>query len=238
MAFVDKHLNEPFYLEGTERISLRDRIFRELVSNLIAHREYTSAAPATLTIFRDKVVFRNPHVPHLRGRIDPKRFTPFPKNPTICRFMLQMGRYEQVGSGVYNVTKYLPLYSPGASPVFEEYADVFETIIPLASSESGRAPHVTPQVTGEVTGEVAGEVTGEVLRLLRACAEDLPRQALQSRVGIKHDEHFRLAYMRPALDAALIEMTIPDKPRSRLQKYRLTAKGRTLIAKANNNAEN
>ena len=74
MAFVEKHLNDPFYLEGTERVSLRDRIFRELVSNLIAHREYTSAAPATLTVFRDKVVFRNPHVPHLRGRIDPKRF--------------------------------------------------------------------------------------------------------------------------------------------------------------------
>jgi hypothetical protein len=51
---------------------------------------------------RDRVVFRNPHVPHLRGRLDPAYFTPFPKNPTICRFMLQLGRYEQIGSGVYN----------------------------------------------------------------------------------------------------------------------------------------
>jgi ATP-dependent DNA helicase RecG len=67
MGFVEKHLDDPFYMEGTSRVNLRDRIFRELVSNLIAHREYTSAAPASLTIFHDKVVFKNPHVPHVIG---------------------------------------------------------------------------------------------------------------------------------------------------------------------------
>ena len=86
MGFVGKHMNDPFHLEGNERISLRDRIFRELVSNLIAHREYTSAAPASMTIFRDRVIFRNPHVPHLRGRIDPAHFTPFAKNPGFSRW--------------------------------------------------------------------------------------------------------------------------------------------------------
>ncbi|PIU90422.1 MAG: hypothetical protein COZ06_02820 [Armatimonadetes bacterium CG_4_10_14_3_um_filter_66_18] len=162
MAFCEKHLNDPFYLEGTERLSLRDRIFRELVSNLIAHREYTSAAPATITIFRDKVVFRNPHVPHLRGRLDPKRFTPFPKNPTLCRFMLQRGRYEEAGSGVYNVTKYLPIYSPGAAPVFEEFADVLETTIPLLNAEPNAGDESALPVQAQVGAQVAGEVAPEV----------------------------------------------------------------------------
>lgn len=36
------------------------------------------------------------------------------------------------------------------------------------------------------------------------------------------------AYLRPALEDELIEMTLPDKPRSRLQKYRLTARGQAL----------
>jgi len=51
------------------------------------------------------------------------------------------------------------------------------------------------------------------------------RQQLQRVLGLKDDEHFRKAYLQPALDAGLIEMTIPNKPRSSRQKYRLTAKG-------------
>jgi len=34
----------------------------------------------------------------------------------------------------------------------------------------------------------------------------------------------------PALDAGLIAMTILGKPNSRLQKYRLTASGKALLA--------
>ena len=45
----------------------------------------------------------------------------------------------------------------------------------------------------------------------------------------KNFRNFRLGYLRPALDAGLKEMTIPDNPRSSKQKYRLTAKGRQVV---------
>lgn len=41
---------------------------------------------------------------------------------------------------------------------------------------------------------------------------------------------FRHQVLNPLLDAGLIEMTIPDKPRSSKQRYRLTQKGRKLLA--------
>jgi ATP-dependent DNA helicase RecG len=53
----------------------------------------------------------------------------------------------------------------------------------------------------------------------------MTRQQLQRALGLKHEDHFRTAYLQPALEAGLVEMTIPDKPRSSRQKYRLTAKG-------------
>ena len=40
---------------------------------------------------------------------------------------------------------------------------------------------------------------------------------------------FRKKYIYPLLDAELIQMTIPEKPNSRNQKYQLTAKGLELI---------
>jgi predicted transcriptional regulator len=46
---------------------------------------------------------------------------------------------------------------------------------------------------------------------------------------LKDDEHFRKAYLLPAMKADLIEMTLPDKPTSSKQKYRLTRKGRSLL---------
>ena len=58
----------------------------------------------------------------------------------------------------------------------------------------------------------------------------MSRQDLQARIGLKHDEHFRLTYLQPTLAAGLIERTLPDKPNSRLQKYRLTPKGRAWLA--------
>ncbi len=80
--------------------------------------------------------------------------------------------------------------------------------------------------TGEVTGEVAGEVTGEVRRLLDALkGESLGRTELQLALRLKGQANFRDRYLLPALAAGLIEMTIPGKPNSRLQKYRLTPKG-------------
>jgi hypothetical protein len=53
---------------------------------------------------------------------------------------------------------------------------------------------------------------------------------LQKELGLRHEEHFREAYLVPALTSGLVEMTIPGKPKSRLQKYRLTAKGRAWLA--------
>ena len=72
------------------------------------------------------------------------------------------------------------------------------------------------------------EVTTEV-RLLRLMTTDLTRQAIQAGLRLKHEDHFRKTYLLPALDRGLIEMTIPDKPTSRLQKYRITEAGRTLL---------
>jgi len=55
MAFVAKHLPDPFYLEGDMRISIRDAIFREVASNILIHREYMNAFPAKLIIERGRV---------------------------------------------------------------------------------------------------------------------------------------------------------------------------------------
>ena len=54
---------------------------------------------------------------------------------------------------------------------------------------------------------------------------EMTRDEIQTILQLKDRKSFRKTYIKPALEGLLIEMTIPDKPNSRMQKYRLTSKG-------------
>ena len=57
----------------------------------------------------------------------------------------------------------------------------------------------------------------------------MTRAQIQVAMRLQGRGNFRRLYLDPAFEAGLIEMTIPDKPNSRLQKYRITPKGRTHL---------
>ncbi|MDR2233077.1 MAG: putative DNA binding domain-containing protein, partial [Tannerella sp.] len=102
MAFVAKHLPDKFYLQGDIRISLREKIFREVIANILIHREYTNAYPSSLTIYKNRLETRNANRPHLYGLLTPDNFVPFPKNPHIAQIFTQIGRSEELGTGIRN----------------------------------------------------------------------------------------------------------------------------------------
>ena len=61
----------------------------------------------------------------------------------------------------------------------------------------------------------------QVGRLLSALGQDaLSGNELMQRLGLKSRAAFRQNYLLPAMENGLVEMTIPDKPNSRNQKYR------------------
>jgi len=80
--------------------------------------------------------------------------------------------------------------------------------------------------------EVAPIVTPEVRKLLSVLKGEMSRKEIQQKLGLKDEKHFREAYQQPAVADGLIEMTVPDKPNSRLQKYRMTPKGKAFLKHA------
>ena len=74
-------------------------------------------------------------------------------------------------------------------------------------------------------------VTGEVLRLLKTLKGEMLRTKHQQALHQKIQANFRERYLTPALSGGFIEMTIPDKPNSQVQKYRLTEKGNLILGK-------
>ena len=108
-------------------------------------------------------------------------------------------------------------------------------------SENGNPPPVWSQQPGSVfvtfkpaelpAAQEVDQVTGEVYHILNAIKGEMKRQEMQAALGLKHEDHFRGAYLVPASKAGLIEMTIPDKPRSSKQRYRLTDKGQDVLSR-------
>ena len=77
------------------------------------------------------------------------------------------------------------------------------------------------------TDQVTDQVADQVAALLRALGtKTLSALECMKRLKLSHRPTFRANYLNPALSVGLIERTIPDKPNSRLQKYRVTTKGR------------
>ena len=142
------------------------------------------------------------------------------------------------------LTRWNPLFAniPVESLVFEHQHEYYEAL-QESTNRTDSAPFIAfmlrmildavtttaPQVTPQVTPQV-----GDLLLALRA---EMSREALQSTLGLHDRKSFRERYLSPALADGLIEMTIPDKPNSRLQKYRLTDKGREWLAGQRKNGD-
>jgi ATP-dependent DNA helicase RecG len=78
--------------------------------------------------------------------------------------------------------------------------------------------------------QVSEQVSEQVAKILRACSKGPQTKAqLLESAGLANAYLNYKRHILPLLQSGVIEMTLPDKPQSRLQKYRLTSQGRTLL---------
>lgn len=131
--FMKKHLNDKFYIEGDQRINVRDVIARELCANLLIHREYSNPYPAKLIISKKDIYTENANKPRIIGFIDLDNYSPYPKNPKIANFFKEIGLADELGSGIRKIAKYTKIYS-GSIPEFKD-DEIFKVRIPLLNEK-------------------------------------------------------------------------------------------------------
>ena len=133
--------------------------------------------------------------------------------------------------------KWNPLFAhiPVESLVYEHQAEYYAVL--NKSTENAESSvfiefmlrMILGAVTSLFTPEVTPHITPEVRKMLSILKGEMTRKEIQQILGLKDEKHFRTAYQQPAIAARLIEMTVPDKPNSRLQKYRITPKGVAVV---------
>ncbi|MFH1123939.1 MAG: ATP-binding protein [Pseudomonadota bacterium] len=232
LRFIERNTRTAYRIEGLRREDVPEypmRALREAVTNAVMHRDwFMDGANVFVEIYADRIEVSSPGglpkgmLPSDLGRKSVRR------NALIADLLHRISFIEKAGTGIKRMREEAEMHGSPA-PVFE--ASGFFTAIfrPLAT----RTPEGTEQVTGEVAGEVPGEVTGEVLRLLKVLQPGpMPRSEAQATLGLIGEANFRDRYLQPAVKQKLVEMTIPDKPRSRSQRYRLTKSGAEFLKKS------
>ncbi len=251
MDFARKHLSDKFFLEGVDRISLRDVLVREMVSNTLMHREFISSYMAKFVIMQDRMYTENANRAAKDGLITPDNLEPVSKNPIIATFFRNIGRADRLGSGVRNLFKYSRFYS-GGDPKLSE-SDVFRIIVPLNESysydyELGRnksensgsgtdfgtnginknaggfklnpGQGMTQDTTQDMTQDTTQDTTQDICqRILSFCIVPRSKQEILTFCGYKSKKRFTQHYVAPLLESGKLKMTIPDKPKSKNQKY-------------------
>lgn len=143
------------------------------------------------------------------------------------------GRMGRLWQGLV-LSRWNPLFAdiPVESLIFEHQGEYYQAL-QESTDKTDSAPFITFML-GRILDAVitsAPQVTPQVGELISVVRGEMGREALQAALGLLDRKSFRERYLKPALDDGSLEMTIPDRPNSRLQKYRLTDKGRQWLAR-------
>ena len=195
---------------------------REAIINAFVHNDYTREIAPKFEIFQDRIEITSAGaLPE--GLSESEFFEGYsvPRNKELMRVFKDVDLVEQLGSGIPRI---LETYG---KECFQFSANFLRMVFPSAEPIN-TTEQVTEQVTDQAIDQVADQATDQVKALLSVMKNEHYRSELMDFLNLSHNHTFRQNYLHPAIEKGLIELTIPDKPNSSKQKYRLTAKGKQL----------
>lgn len=219
MDFLDRFFLIPFHTDkrGERRDdNIHRKALREALTNLLMHQNYFHRSPAQVRVYNDMIEFYNPGY----SLKDPSLFdSPGSelRNPLIASVFYDIGWAETKGTGLKTTIELLKTEGYSLPKYLNDTKnDTFTLILTHPISE------VTPQVIPQVIPQV--ELMDRVIATLKFC--EIPRslKEIMDFLSLKDRKHFRAKILKPLLEEGYLQKTIPDKPKSRFQKYVVVVK--------------
>ena len=251
MSRIDTEISEP---DDNGRAKAKDelprRAVREAIVNAVCHRDYESNASVQVMLFKNRLHTINPG-PLLKGwtvAMLESAHDSEPRNTCIAKALNWAGYAERSGYGTEFIINKCVEHGL-ARPCFRPDTASFHNIIwrkgfdangELKEYASSRDPVKTPSQQAAVVGQsrqaiVVGhsrrlESESMMTRIVRLLAKgECARSEIANQLEVSVQAGWFKTKIISLLEDGLVERTIPDKPNSRLQKYRLTDKGRKLV---------
>ena len=249
MAFIKRNLHHVQGDQGFNSLGLLEvpeEAFIELLVNALVHRDFFTNATVRLFVFADRVEIISPgHLPDSLTAEQIRAGTSNRRNKVLAEHAAHILPYRGLGTGIPRALGAWPKIDLIDERDGNQFRAVLwrprtEQVTEQVGKRSGsRSVQVTAQVTGEVTPRAGTQPDSQpeslaerVLKLLVAGA--MGKAGISQALGQREVSGQLNKTIRGLLAQNRIEMTRPDTPNSRLQKYRLTEHGRTLLAHKNN----
>lgn len=135
LNFIRKHLMVEFIITGeaerTERFDYPLDAIREVVINMIVHRDYQDSGVSIIKVFDDRIEFFNPG--KLYGGLTVEQllsgnYSSKPRNRAIANMFKEAGIIERYGSGIARIQKLCQVHGVVA-PKFEEFQHGFKVTV-------------------------------------------------------------------------------------------------------------
>ncbi len=195
------------------------RVFRELFVNLLIHQDYADhSRKAVIKFYRDSIEFWNPG--DVFGSVE-NLLEPGEKevrNPRIVAAFRRLGLCEQAGTGVKMViTQWQALGYPIPKYANDRSRKAFGVLLPLQLKEAAYKEQVSEQVSEQVK------------QILKYCQTPRSKREILNHMGLGFNYLNYKRHIQQLVERNLLEMLIPHKPNSRLQKYQTSKKGERLL---------
>ncbi len=215
-------------------------VVTEAVVNAVAHRDYTSNGSAQVMLFSDRLEVRNPGRLSSPLTLEELRVAhnSVPVNPLLAESLYLAEYIERMGTGTLDMIR----RCAAAGLPEPEFAvtDGFVTTLRralLAERIEGQGSQTGGQAGGQARGQARGQAGGQAAlsardaAILESCSKGpATSRELQAAAGYFDRTRSFEQRLSRLLKEGLLAMTVPDKPRSPLQKYCLTTKGRAALA--------
>jgi ATP-dependent DNA helicase RecG len=203
----------------TDKTEYPIKAIREVILNALIHRDYsihTETSPIRLTFYTNRLEVENPG--GLYGRLTLNELGKVGadiRNPSIAAALEVLIDTENRFSGIPTIRHEMEMAGLPA-PVFASERGVFRvTLFNEDSMKRSDAPEIK-QETRPKTLDAGGDISAQIIAF---CAVPKSRAELSSLLGFSSISYMMEKYINPLLETGKLKMTIPDKPKSRNQKY-------------------
>ena len=199
---------------GRKEVEMIDsKALKEAVINAMVHSDYTLTTTPIIELYSDRIeITSGGGLPQGLSQEEFLEGVTAPRNKELIRVFKDVDLIENIGSGVLRI---LDAYDKSCFKFMDHFLRVsfkYKENPFKYNTEQVKPNKITEQ-------DKPNKKEDKINLILEFCREPKSVKEIMEYIGLKHRPTFVYDYLNPLLEKNKLQMTVPDKPKSRNQKY-------------------